>query len=85
MSAQRGVRCSASLNLEIDHIQAFALGGESRAENLRVLCAGHNLAVAREVFGRNFVATRIAVCRSEGRSARIAVRRGDGNASELGA
>ena len=43
-------RCHSRHNLQIDHIQPFALGGTHDPENLRVLCAAHNRYVARKVF-----------------------------------
>ena len=36
-------RCASRHLLQIDHIQPFALGGRTVKENLRLLCAGHNL------------------------------------------
>ena len=35
-------RCSSKRFLQIDHIQPFAMGGETEKKNLRLLCAGHN-------------------------------------------
>ena len=35
-------RCTCRHLLQIDHIQPFALGGQTEKENLRLLCAGHN-------------------------------------------
>ena len=35
-------RCASRHLLQIDHIQPFALGGRTKKENLRLLCAGHN-------------------------------------------
>jgi hypothetical protein len=49
--AADGTRCSATRNLEIDHVQSFAMGGSHDAENLRVLCAAHNRRAAEHVFG----------------------------------
>ncbi len=37
-----GTRCESTWDLEIDHIQPFALGGEHLPDNLRLLCACHN-------------------------------------------
>lgn len=55
-----GVRCACSSNLELDHAIPFARGGATAATNLRTVCAVHNLAAAREVFGREFIDLRIA-------------------------
>ncbi len=49
--AADGMRCNATRNLEIDHVQPFALGGSNEPHNLRVLCAAHNRRVAERVFG----------------------------------
>ena len=47
-----GQRCGSRRFLQIDHIQPFALGGDSEPENLRLLCAGHNR--FREVSANRF-------------------------------
>jgi hypothetical protein len=49
--AADGTRCNATRNLEIDHVQPFALGGSNEPHNLRVLCAAHNRRAAEHVFG----------------------------------
>jgi 5-methylcytosine-specific restriction endonuclease McrA len=49
--AADGTRCNATRNLEIDHVQPFALGGSNEPQNLRVLCAAHNRRAAEHVFG----------------------------------
>ncbi len=48
-----GVRCTARVGLEVDHIEPYAKGGSSGEENLRVLCKGHNLFCAAREFGRS--------------------------------
>ncbi len=48
-----GVRCSCRHNLQIDHIVPFARGGSNSPDNLRLLCARHNLLEAERVFGRD--------------------------------
>ena len=45
-----GNRCTARAFLEIDHIEARALGGSGEVSNLRVLCKPHNRFHAEEVF-----------------------------------
>lgn len=45
-----GVRCTEKRYLHLDHIKPFALGGKSTTDNLRLLCAAHNLKRARETF-----------------------------------
>jgi HNH endonuclease len=50
-----GKRCSKRHNLEIDHIQPYALGGTNDLRNLRLLCKSHNLLQAEYTFGREFI------------------------------
>jgi len=53
--APDGTRCCETKNLEFDHRVPFALGGESTAENLRLVCRGHNRLYAEQVFGRGMI------------------------------
>ncbi|MFY3743161.1 HNH endonuclease [Anaeromyxobacter sp. Red801] len=46
-----GECCGSTHSLQLDHVVPRALGGASTADNLRVLCAAHNLEAARRVFG----------------------------------
>lgn len=39
-------RCHSRFRLQIDHVLPFALGGETKASNLRHLCSAHNLRMA---------------------------------------
>jgi 5-methylcytosine-specific restriction endonuclease McrA len=50
-----GHRCESTRRLEIDHIQPVALGGETKPENLRLLCRAHNQYEAERVLGREHV------------------------------
>ncbi len=50
-----GGTCGATHRLELDHLIPLALGGPSTVENLRVVCAFHNLAAARAVLGSALV------------------------------
>ena len=43
--------CGSQRNLNYDHIKPLALGGESKAENLRLLCFQCNQREAIKVFG----------------------------------
>ncbi len=54
-----GVRCTARVGLEIDHVTPYAKGGSSGEENLRVLCRGHNLLSAEREFGEAFMRGKI--------------------------
>lgn len=58
--SDEGRRCECREHLEFDHIRPFALGGESTAENLRLLCRAHNQLEAERVFGRKFMEARRA-------------------------
>jgi hypothetical protein len=51
-----GHRCESTRQLEIDHIQPIALGGETNPENLRLLCRPHNQFEAERVLGKDHVA-----------------------------
>jgi hypothetical protein len=44
--------CGSKRNLEYDHTVPLALGGETTASNLRLLCKFHNQRAADEAFGR---------------------------------
>jgi 5-methylcytosine-specific restriction endonuclease McrA len=46
-----GRRCTATTNLQIDHVTPFACGGTHDPANLRLLCAEHNRRCAELVFG----------------------------------
>ena len=54
-----GVRCTARVGLEIDHIEPHAKGGSSGEENLRVLCRAHNLFAASREYGEEFMRAKI--------------------------
>ena len=43
--------CGATVRLEIDHMVPRGKGGPSTVENCRLLCKGHNLEAARQVYG----------------------------------
>ncbi len=43
-----GSKCCSSWGLEVDHIKAVSLGGDSKLSNLRVTCRAHNQHLARE-------------------------------------
>jgi 5-methylcytosine-specific restriction endonuclease McrA len=51
-------RCESTHRLEIDHIQPVALGGETKPENLRLLCRVHNQYEAERVLGKEHVQNR---------------------------
>jgi len=53
-----GVRCTEVRDLEFDHREAFARGGGSTAENIRLLCQAHNQLEAERTFGAGFMEVR---------------------------
>jgi hypothetical protein len=50
-----GRRCGERAGLEVHHEHAFALGGPTTLENLRLLCRAHNGLLAERDFGREHV------------------------------
>jgi hypothetical protein len=44
-------RCDATRHLQFDHILPWALGGETKKENLRLLCFAHNQLESEKMFG----------------------------------
>jgi hypothetical protein len=52
---EQGERCPARGFLELHHEQAWARGGSSTAENIRVLCRAHNRLLAERDFGEGHV------------------------------
>lgn len=53
--APDGTRCTERNYLQIDHVQPYALGGESEVSNLRLLCGRHNRFEAGEIFGYDYM------------------------------
>ena len=62
-----GIRCTARVGLEIDHIDPFGRGGGRGEENLRALCRAHNVFAAEREFGAEFMRGRIERAKIEGR------------------
>jgi len=50
-----GHRCGSRWRVEVDHLEAAALGGPSTPENLRLACAAHNRLHAERTLGRAFM------------------------------
>ena len=46
-----GRRCEARRDLQFDHIEPFARGGEATVRGIRLLCPAHNQLEAERVFG----------------------------------
>src|SRR5450755_1647484 len=53
-----GRRCGARAFLQLDHIEPWAALGAQVAENIRILCRGHNLLHARHCFGAGHIAAK---------------------------
>ncbi|MDB5220946.1 MAG: hypothetical protein JWO86_8873 [Myxococcaceae bacterium] len=66
---EAGERCPQRGHLELDHVEARALGGTNAASNLRVRCRAHNRLAAEEVFGKAHVAERIDFRQRKSRAA----------------
>ncbi len=47
---QQGKRCQERRNLQFDHVKPFALGGDRSAQNIQMLCFGHNQRRAKLTF-----------------------------------
>jgi 5-methylcytosine-specific restriction endonuclease McrA len=54
--APDGTRCQARRGLEIDHIVPLAVDGTHDPDNLRLLCAAHNLRAAERTLGAHVMA-----------------------------
>jgi hypothetical protein len=65
---EAGERCPQRGHLEIDHVDARALGGTNAMSNLRVRCRAHNRLAAEEVFGKAHVAGRIELRQRKSRA-----------------
>ncbi len=51
LDPQSGRKCHSNFMLEFDHVRPFAMGGSNTADNLQLLCAGHNRARAVQAYG----------------------------------
>jgi hypothetical protein len=52
VSPVTGLRCESKYGLQFDHIEPYAMGGETSSENLRLLCANHNRLAATLAYGK---------------------------------
>jgi hypothetical protein len=68
---ERGNRCPARTDLELDHVVPRARGGTNDTGNLRVACRPHNKLYAEQAFGRAHVEEQI--CRRQRDVARSAL------------
>jgi 5-methylcytosine-specific restriction endonuclease McrA len=51
-----GKRCNSKHQLELNHLEPFAMGGASTVENLALACRRHNQHQARKDFGEQHMA-----------------------------
>jgi 5-methylcytosine-specific restriction endonuclease McrA len=51
---ESGRRCDSTFQVQVDHIQEFALGGQHEESNLRLLCRAHNSHRAELRFGNKW-------------------------------
>jgi hypothetical protein len=80
-----GHRCEATSRLEFDHIQPLALGGETKPENLRLLCRAHNQFEAERVLGKDHVARKREFAQRERARDKAAAKSSDARAQARGA
>ena len=69
-TSESGRRCGARRDLQFDHEQEFARGGEATVDNLRLRCPGHNQHTAEQTYGAGFMKQK----REEARAARAAAK-----------
>jgi hypothetical protein len=60
-----GRRCTARAFLELDHAEPRGLGGNDRADNLRVRCRAHNQLWAEQAYGREHVERQRHFCQQK--------------------
>lgn len=60
-----GLRCGSRSFLQIDHVHPHALGGETRVDNLRLLCRAHDRLEAERLLGERFVSGRCEQARAD--------------------
>ena len=51
-------RCEAIHQLEFDHVNPRAFGGQNTLANLRLLCRAHNNLAAKDLMGKEFIESR---------------------------
>jgi len=56
---ENGTVCGSSWDIEFDHIDPKAEDGKTVVKNLRPLCRAHNIFVAEQIFGKDFMKEKI--------------------------
>jgi len=64
-----GKRCCSRRDLEFDHIEPFARGGNATAGNIRLRCRAHNQYEAERTYGEGFMNTKRDEARSRQKAA----------------
>ena len=54
-AGEDGRRCGSTWNVEFDHVEPVACGGEATVDNVRCLCRAHNQLEAERRFGAGFM------------------------------
>jgi 5-methylcytosine-specific restriction endonuclease McrA len=55
---ENGHRCEARTQIEFDHVEPVAQGGQATVPGLRLRCRAHNQYTAEQAFGRDLMRTR---------------------------
>lgn len=69
-TSESGHRCEARSDLQFDHIEPVARGGQSTVDNLRLRCHTHNQYEAERVFGVAFMKGKRETARDSARARR---------------
>lgn len=77
-----GHRCGDTRGLQFDHVTPLALGGETSAANLRLLCANHNRHEAERRLGSEYVSAKRESAERDRAQERQAKQREQQRASE---
>jgi 5-methylcytosine-specific restriction endonuclease McrA len=68
-TSDTGHRCEERKDLQFDHIDPYATGGEATVGRIRLLCRAHNQYEAERTFGAEFMRHK-RIAAAEGRAAR---------------
>ena len=71
-TSEAGQRCCAREQIEFDHIDEVARGGEASVERIRLRCRAHNQYTAERTFGAGFMERKREAARARAEAARVA-------------
>lgn len=71
-TSEAGQRCCAREQIEFDHIDEVARGGEASVERIRLRCRAHNQYTAERTFGAGFMERKREEARARAEAARVA-------------